>query len=185
MYIIFYIKEEDILERNERITYKTTSFIALLKIYKFRTLFFNISFLIAAIVSFSFYIYFKNNYLISLMVDYISTTLSTISASLLGIVIAGLAILIALTQGKTLSILLKRNVLQIFLFPFWLLSFFWGISTLTCIAINFLDIINFEHIFYLITFEVFIFIYSILSTIQLMGHAIRLGLFLADFEKDI
>ncbi|MEN2467641.1 hypothetical protein [Ornithinibacillus sp. FSL M8-0202] len=172
------------MKRNERITYKTTSFLALFRIYRFRTLIFNFSFLIAAVLSASFYFFYKDINTTNQIVNFVGTTLSSISASLLGIVIAGLAILIALTQGKTLSILLQRNVLQIFLFPFWILSFFWGISTLICIAIIFLDIINFNYLFYLITFEVFIFTYSVLSTIQLMGHAIRLGLFLADYEND-
>jgi hypothetical protein len=173
------------MSRNERITHKTTGFFSLLKIAGLKNLFLNLSTLIALISTLLFWYYNKNyNPDIQKLIDYYSDTVGSISATLLGIVIAGLAILIAVFQGKILGSLLKNRILQKFLFPFWFVTVMWGLSTFNCILLNTFSSINKNLLTIVLYFEIFIFVYSLFATISLMGHSIRVGLFLADLEAE-
>ncbi|MBA2943196.1 hypothetical protein HZF08_33540 [Paenibacillus sp. CGMCC 1.16610] len=138
-----------------------------------------LTFYISLVLSVVFLWFFKNVADFSELIDYTSDTIASISATLMGIVIAGLAILISLTQGKLLTIFLQKNILQKFLFPFWVMTFLWGISSLICILIKLLQWMSPVILLYVFTVEVFIFVYALFGTISLMGHAIRFGLYVA------
>lgn len=167
------------VKRNERVTESTTSFWSLLNLVKVKTLIVNFSFLISIFITVAFYLVMSRKSDLLNTVNYFSNTIASISATLMGIVIAGLAILIALVQGKVLGLLLQKSVLQKFLFPFWFLSGTWALSTLlSTSSLFFYDPIG-DYIVYYLSFNFFAFTYSLFGTISLMGHAIRLGLFLA------
>ncbi|MDX5476221.1 MAG: hypothetical protein LPK00_11865 [Bacillaceae bacterium] len=169
--------------RDERVTYETTSFWFLLKTVSIKNLFINIRTLLSILFSLSFYYLFTGKD-IDTTAQYFGNTIATISASLLGIVIAGLAILIAVLQGRIFGVLLQKKLLQRFLFPFWFITFLWGISTIICLIIAiFYSMISSQVLLVVMSIEIFIFTYSLLGTVNLMGHSIRIGLFLADLES--
>jgi hypothetical protein len=91
--------------------------------------------------------------------------------------------LLKLLKIRTLILTPSFFISLLFLFPFWLLAGFWALSTLVCIALKFFSNLPAEYLLYAIAFESFLFIFSILSTVSLMGDAIRLGLFFASLGE--
>lgn len=142
-------------------------------------------FYVAIILAGVFYYFIKDVTEFSGLIEYTSDTIASISASLLGIVIAGLAILISLTQGKLLSLFLQKNILQKFLFPFWVFAGAWALSTLICICLKLIEYLDRDILLYVFTFEVFVFVYALLGTVSLMGHAIRFGIYIAQITDVI
>jgi len=173
------------MKRDERVSSKTTTFMGLLRITTFKPFLATPVFFVAVILAAIFYFYFKDITDFSHLVEYTSDTIASISATILGIVIAGLAILISLTQGKLLSLFLQKNILQKFLFPFWVFTGAWALSTLICIIIKLFQYFEPELLLYIFTTEVFVFVYALLGTVSLMGHAIRFGLYIAQITDVI
>ncbi|MGM1050264.1 MAG: hypothetical protein ACQEXX_29660 [Bacillota bacterium] len=171
------------MARNERVTSKTTSFYGLLKITTVKPFFITPAFFVAFLLAGVFYYFFKDVTEFSELIEYSSNTIASISATLLGIVIAGLAILISLSQGKLLSIFLQKNILQKFLFPFWVFTGAWALSTLVCISLKLFEYFHYKVLLYIMTFEVFVFVYALLGTVSLMGHAIRFGIYIAQLTE--
>ncbi len=116
---------------------------------------------------------------------YISNTGASVSGTLLGIVIAGLAIITALSNGKLFNILLEKQVLHQLLFPFWLAAVFWGITLGGCMGlypcITLLSHIVLSWIEFVI---VFMFIYSTMSTVGLVGNTVQIGLILTEYKPE-
>jgi hypothetical protein len=169
--------------RNDRVNKKTTSFFYLLGL-TFTSLINTFSFYFAAACSVLLYFLFINVREYSDLINYVSNTIASISATILGIVIAGLAILITLTQGKLLGLFLQKNILQKFLFPFWIVTGMWAISTLLCVVIKLVQYVSFFYIHWLFAIETFVFIYSMFSTVSLMGHSIRMGIYVASLQEN-
>jgi len=55
--------------------------------------------------------------------DYVSNTITSVSATLMGIIIAGLAIIVALSMGEISALLLRQKILKSYCFHFGLLPF--------------------------------------------------------------
>jgi hypothetical protein len=170
------------MTRRERVTSETTNFRSLIRIVTIKPFIKTPIFGISFILTILFWFFFRNVRDFKDLIDYTSDTIASISATLMGIVIAGLAILISLTQGKLLALFLHRNILQKFLFPFWIMTFTWGLSTLFCVLLKLIEWMEPAYHLWVLTIEVFVFSYSLLGTISLMGHAIRFGLYVARAE---
>jgi hypothetical protein len=111
---------------------------------------------------------------------YVSDTIASISATLMGIIIAGLAIIVALAMGDVLNLLLKNKTLQKLLFPFWFVTLLWALSTLIAILLNFIPLLVSKNIeIYILTFEVFLFIYALFGTVGLIGGSIKIMIIIA------
>jgi len=172
----------DIVKRDERITLSSTSFLSLLRISKIKSFIINWSFFFSVVAFILTYLKFKNTTDFSKLAEYYSNIIASVSATLLGIVLAGLAILIALMQGKVLGLLLRKNVLQKFLFPFWIIAASWAISVLLSVSMYlFYEELSTIYVYVLST-ESFVFTYSLLGSISLMGHSIKLGIMLAELS---
>ncbi|RVT67645.1 hypothetical protein [Niallia taxi] len=111
---------------------------------------------------------------------YISDTIASISATLMGIILAGLAIIVGLAVGDILNLLLRGKTLQKLLFPFWLVTLLWAISTIIAISLNFVPLFVSKSVeLYLLSFEVFIFTYSVFGTVGLIGSTIKIFVLIA------
>ncbi|WP_043929797.1 hypothetical protein [Bacillus sp. EB01] len=170
--------------RGDKIDLDDLSFIGFLKIVKLRNI--TIKYpgtYIALLGSFLFYKYIINgkDFDSEKVTAYLGDTVVSVSASLLGIIIAALAILIALAMGEVAHLLLKNKTLQKLLFPFWLVTVFWGLSTFLSISIFFFQPIfnGFKYFYFLYSVEVFIFIYALYATIGLIGSSIKIMILVA------
>lgn len=115
--------------------------------------------------------------------NYFSDTIASISATLMGIIIAGLALIVALAMGEVLNLLLREQTLQKLLFPFWYCTLLWSLSTITAIALNFIPLfVNKNVEIYIITFEVFIFTYALFGTVGLIGSSIKIMIIIAQLN---
>lgn len=104
-------------------------------------------------------------------------TLLSSSAGALGIIIAALSVTIALFSKTLLPMLLESKLLHKFLFPFWYSVLLWGSSVISCILLAILYEVNqLVLLSYIFIFEIFLFIYATLFTINLTGQVIRLAL---------
>lgn len=111
---------------------------------------------------------------------YFSDTIASISATLMGIIIAGLALIVALAMGDVLNLLLKNQTLQKLLFPFWMCTLLWAVSTFISISLNFIHLFLNKNIeIYIISFEIFIFTYTLFATVGLIGSSIRIMIIIA------
>lgn len=111
---------------------------------------------------------------------YISDTIASISATLMGIILAGLAIIVGLAAGDLLNLLSRGKTLHKLLFPFWFTTLLWAVSTMIAISLNFLPIFLTKSIeIYIVSFEAFIFIYSLLGTVGLIGSSIKILLLIS------
>lgn len=172
------------LTRGDRVTVETTSFFAMLRTVGIRNIVWkNIGFYIALLTSFATWYYFKErdmDYFKSSSA-YIGDTIASVSGTLLGIILAGLAIIVAIANGKILHLLLANKMLQKILTPFWLVSVCWGLSTFICILINFVvSMSSIKIVLALTVMESFIFMYSLCGTINLIGNTIRVMVIIAD-----
>lgn len=114
-----------------------------------------------------------NNDLTSIY-NFVGTTFAPVSAALMGIIIAGLSIMVAFTNGKLLHLLLINQNLQRILFPFWLVAIVWGLSTLLSIVIYVLQfILPNDYTIILTCIEFGILVYAIFDTIKLVGDTIH------------
>lgn len=119
------------------------------------------------------------------IVKYLSNTGSQICSTLLGILIAGLAIIIAVVNGKLANLLLKGNILQRLLFPFWLVAACWGVS-LGCLMISYplYPLLNENGLRFIILAESFLISFSLSATVGLIGNTIQIGLIIAHWNPD-
>ncbi|MFB5190456.1 hypothetical protein [Alicyclobacillus fastidiosus] len=117
--------------------------------------------------------------------QYIGNTGAQICGTLLGIVIAGLAIITALAAGKLLNILLKDNILHQLLFPFWLCAILWGITLGSCMLLYPATTL---YSVYSLTWAcfgvIFFFVYSTMATIGLVGNSIQIALLAAEYDPN-
>jgi len=112
---------------------------------------------------------------------YISDTIASISATLMGIILAGLAIIVGLAVGDILNLLLKGKILQKLLFPFWFVTLLWAVSTLTAISLYFIPyLVNKEIEIIFLSFQSFIFTYALLGTVSLIGSTIKIMVLIAE-----
>ncbi|ASS75755.1 hypothetical protein CIG75_12685 [Tumebacillus algifaecis] len=173
-------------KRDEKVSVESLSFWSLVRLMEFGN-FFKLSFLISLVVS-----------LLTLAVvrelpegsledvsKYIGNVCAPISGTLLGIVIAGLAILTALSNGGLMQVLLKRKLLQRLLIPFWLISCFWALTLGSAIILYILSwILPLEITRWYIIGYSFLFTYSLCLTVSLVGGTIQVGVLAAEFPTD-
>lgn len=167
---------------------ENVSFWRLLHLFRKRYLIINFPFPIAVLI------FILTHYLTSHIspkdliqtVQYLGNIATTSSAALLAIVITGLAVLIALANGKLLNLLLQRETLHRLLFPFWLVSIFLGITLAVSLALSisaiFMDDIQNRWVISIISF---CFAYSTSATIGLVGNTVQIGIKFAHFQLDI
>lgn len=177
------------LKREERATYDNTSFFNMLKINGISSLTFkNFGFYCSIFTgALAYYIFeqTKKDTLITDIANYISNILPGVSASILGIIIAGLSIVVALTSGKIIHLLLKNKTLQNLLFPFWFAAALWALLLIFSMVLPLL--IKLIPIYILKNFLIIIlvvFIYTLYGTISLVGNTIRIMLILAQLSND-
>lgn len=173
------------MSRKNRVTPDTVNFYHLLKSVKMTALIFNFSFLFSVLITVLFKYYGSySKATIQSLIEYLSGIIGPASATLLGIVLTGLAILIALFRENISGLLVKHGLLQRFLFPFWFVSILWGVSTFICTGFKLFQGLPYKYLIYAIHFEIFIFIYALFSTVALLGHAIKVAIILADLENN-
>lgn len=177
------------LKRGERVDPNTLNFWNLLRTVKLKNVTYKYpATYLAAIISVSIY-YFLFSKLssdrLSKLLEYFSDTMASISATLLGIILAGLAIIVALAAGNILRLMLKGKILHKLLFPFWYVTVLWSISTALSIFIGISDLLlSNSHVELLLAIEVFIFTYSIYATVGLVGSSIKIMLILAQLVPE-
>ncbi|MGZ0084541.1 hypothetical protein ACWNXI_02895 [Caldibacillus thermoamylovorans] len=110
---------------------------------------------------------------------YLGDTIVSVSSSLLGIVIAGLALLIAILKEDILKPLYDSKLLQKFLVPFWVVSWCWGLSTVIGFFINVGSYFCIGYMKFIAPFNIFFFVYGTFATIDLLGNAIKITLIIA------
>lgn len=172
--------------RVERVSTDNTTFFSLFKVVGLRNFVWkSYGFYIAILVTMLFQWIITNydSQKIDKIAEYFGDQIASISATLLGIIIAGFAIILAVANGKILNLLLAESTLQKLLYPFWFISFFWALSTFVAVLIAFLpNLISYSILKYVISAEVFIFTYSLCGTIILIGNTVVLTLHLAELE---
>ncbi|MCU5129368.1 MULTISPECIES: hypothetical protein [Bacillus cereus group] len=176
------------LKREERTTYENTSFFSMLKSNGISSLTVtNFGFYLAVligIISYFTLVRMKNQTIIDIA-NYISNILPGVSASILGIIIAGLSIVVALTSGKIFHLLLKNKTLQNLLFPFWYAATLWGILLFVSMSFPILiKTITIKLLLYILTITFSFFVYTLCGTIALIGNTIRIMIILADLNND-
>ncbi|QOY36506.1 hypothetical protein AWH56_002125 [Anaerobacillus isosaccharinicus] len=111
------------------------------------------------------------------MIDKIVYIYITVGASLFAIVLASLAVMTALTNGKLIGLLLKEKTLHDLLFPFWFVASSWGTTILVGLVLYIL-VQNIEYfiipIDFLFPISTFLFIFSLVASVSLTGHTIRI-----------
>lgn len=161
--------------------YEDTTFIGLLKIVGFRKLILIWPFFWSIIIVFGTII------VVSLLgsVETVFFSLASsssgnmlgASAGALGIIIAALTVAITLFHQKLLPIMLKTQLLQKFLFPFWFAVVLWGFNVISCLIIPVFVTLNVKLVCsYLFGIELFLFSFATFYTIKLTGIVIRLAL---------
>ncbi|WP_413362291.1 hypothetical protein [Lysinibacillus sp. 3P01SB] len=164
--------------------YKETTFLGMFRISGLK-LVFNLTLLNSLIVIIIIHSIFSefnlNNFSIytpELAKDFYNR-ISSMSASIFGIVIASLAVSMTVFNQKILAPLEKTKLLHKFLFPFWYLIVLWGaviiISTFAPYLYN-IDTINSTVLNSILLFEFWLFIYSLFFAIKITGLLIRLFL---------
>lgn len=110
---------------------------------------------------------------------YLGDTIVSVSSTLLGIVIAGLAILIAVLKEDILKSLYDSQLLHKFLTPFLVVSWCWGLSTIIGVVINLGSYFFINHMKFIAPFNIFLFVYGTFATIDLLGNAVRITMIIA------
>ncbi|KAA1808164.1 hypothetical protein CN417_01435 [Bacillus thuringiensis] len=176
------------IKREERATYDNTSFLSLLKENGIFSLTIgNLGFYVAILLGWLSYRVFINmkQTEITEIAGYISNILPGVSASILGIIIAGLSIIVALTSGKILHLLLKNKTLQNLLFPFWYAAALWGIIIVITMSFPIIiKITTMKILIYSIVFVLSLTIYTLFGTIALIGNTIRIMVILAQLNDN-
>ncbi|MBJ7956824.1 hypothetical protein JDS77_03665 [Bacillus cereus group sp. N28] len=176
------------LKREERTTYDNTSFFSMLKTNGISSLTVtNFGFYLAILTGILFYFILvrMTDQEIPEIANYISNILPGVSASILGIIIAGLSIVVALTSGKIFHLLLKNRTLQNLLFPFWYAATLWGILLFVSMSFPILiKMITIKPLVYILAITFSFFIYTLCGTIALIGNTIRIMIILADLNND-
>ncbi|MDX8046624.1 hypothetical protein SH601_11590 [Gracilibacillus sp. S3-1-1] len=175
------------MKRDERVNFENTSFFGMLKIVRLGTLTYkNFGFYFGLVIAFIFLFItedFNEKELIDLA-EYITGVIPSVAAALLGIIIAGLAIIVALSTEDIYNKLLKNRTLQKLLFPFWYVAALWAITTFSVISLGLIQkFLEVHIIYYLIVFIIFILNYALVSTIKLIGNTIRIMVYLAQLKK--
>jgi|GEM_PF-2780077 len=172
--------------RVDRVSADNTTFISLFKVVGLRNFVWkNYGFYLALITTilFQWIINDYDNQKIDNIAKYFGDPIASISATLLGIIIAGFAIILAVANGKILNLLLAESTLQKLLYPFWFISFFWALSTFVAVLIAFLpNVVSYSILKHVLCAEVFIFTYSLCGTVILIGNTVVLTLHLAELE---
>jgi hypothetical protein len=139
-------------------------------------------FYIAAITAYLSYVFLEkmDNGSYEEVIPYVSSVIAPISATLMGIIIAGLAVIVALSMGEILNLLLKNKTLQKLLFPFWYCALMWSISTFLAVFLKFVPLFVSKKIeIYMISLEFFVFTYALFATVGLIGSAIKIMIIIA------
>ncbi|MCM3144690.1 hypothetical protein [Brevibacillus sp. MER 51] len=172
--------------REERVSTNNTNFFSLFRVVGLRNFVwknYGFYFALCVTIIFGWVINHTDKLKINDIAEYFGDPIASISATLLGIIIAGFAIILAVANGKILNLLLEDSTLQKLLYPFWFISFFWALSTFLSIVIVFLSNLVSENIMkYVFCAEVFIFTYSLCGTVILIGNTVVLTLHLAELE---
>lgn len=173
------------IKRGERVD-ENISFWSLLKTVKIRNLTWKYPVFYLAIVSATLSYFLMTNMNeddLLLTLTFASNTLTSISASLMGIIIAGLAIIVALSMGNILHLLLRNKILQKLLFPFWFMTLFWSLSTITSISLHFSRLVFTVPLqIYIFSLEAFFFTYALFGTVGLIGSTIKTMLIIAQLK---
>lgn len=130
---------------------------------------------------------FPNSTIFYEMVEKLVYIFISVGASLFAIVLTALAVMTALTNGKLIGLLSIDNTLTDLLLPFWVVSFTWGFTVILGVILYIIilaEIINATLIVILFFMCLFIFIFSIIATVSLTGHTIRIILETALFYRD-
>jgi hypothetical protein len=111
----------------------------------------------------------------------------TISATMIAVAIAGLAIVVSMSDSSFIKILKSANIYENILFSFYYSSIISGISIIFCITAYMFSIFNkylCSAVFYsdvlasiLLFFSTFFVLYSVFSTILLVGLTMRYGFY--------
>jgi hypothetical protein len=162
------------------LSYEDTTFTGLLRIDMWQPIK-NWSVLWAFILASWFVIYtiihgnFQNDYVI--FSDKITSTLLGASAGIFGIVIAALTLTLTLFHQKLLPEMLKENLLQEYLFPFWFAVILWASNITLCIFIMFFHALDQKCLIApFFAFELFLFLFATFYTVKLTGLVIQLAL---------
>jgi hypothetical protein len=144
----------------------------------------------AAILTIGFGVFFTQNStnlqedLFSLSSAFAGTLLGA-AAGIFGIVIAALTITITLFRKSLLPIMLRENLLQKFLFPFWFLVVLWAANIVLCVLLFAIQVLKQKYLTPFIFFlELFLFLYATFYTVRLTGLVIRLALQNAQIEEE-
>ncbi|MFD1850975.1 hypothetical protein [Oceanobacillus bengalensis] len=175
------------MKRDERVNYQNTSFLGMLRINKISSLTVkNLGFYLGLILTIIFYYYCRNlsNDLIRKLADYMTNVLPSVSATLLGIIIAGLAIIVALSTGNIYNHLLENRTLQKLLFPFWYAASLWGVLILLLLVLKVLLLISTMKVIFIgIILIIFFLNYALFGTMALIGNRIRIMIYLAQIKR--
>ncbi|WP_429844560.1 hypothetical protein [Brevibacillus sp. FIR094] len=171
-----------------QLTYESTTFLGLLKIVRFRE-FKTWSFYWAIIFTTSFIIFIVRNKsegsdFISLS-SLLSGTLLGASAAIFGIVIAALTLTITLFHQSLLPVMLEKQLLQKYLFPFWFAVVLWSANIVTCLILLILQALK-QNCFipFFLSLELFLFLFATFYTVSLTGLVIRLALQRAQIREN-
>lgn len=156
----------------------------IIQVIGYKNIIFNFGFIFSLLITFVYWMYYSNyNIDKNLLYEYMGDTLLSTSGALLGIVIAGLAIIMAVLQERILHALYKLNLLKKFLYPFGFISILWGSSTLICFFIDLFSLTKSEFLIPLVFFEIFLFTYALCSTVGLILDTLKIALVLAKLEN--
>lgn len=177
--------------------YSQTSFWRLLKKFGWRRLIISREFITALFLTSAFRLLGDQEFILTLEhMKELAMMITTISASLLAVVIAGLAITASLTDIRFTSVLINLGILENLFFPFWWCAVLWGLTTilgliLWCMSAMLLSSttatgygpIILRGIVPLVYTDLFSVFYSVFFTIDLVGHTVRFYLYRGHFVK--
>lgn len=161
------------------------SFLVLIKGYKLTNFIFSVTFFVSVIFT-GLCIYITANSSKSGLSDlfgFVQNTGVGVGAALMAIVVAGLAIITALTASSISAKLLYKNLLHRLLFPFWLAALFWTIFILIGVfSLMVTNIFSLTEQKVIIDVSVFVFVYSLGTTLGLVGNSIQIGVKFAKLQ---
>ncbi len=140
---------------------------------------FNFSLIVTIVLYTSMFFIYREDFRILLLDS--SKLFIGVDTAILAVVITGLAILLSVTDSSFLKFLSARNLYIRLFFPFYLSSVFWGSHILLSLVLLLIShtylegiILNGVLLAYFFIY-LFLFIYSLLNSISLVGTIIKLG----------
>ncbi len=169
--------------------YNETKFIRMCKKYGLKRIFNSLDLRISLIVAIAFALVSGSFELSKAMILDVSIIFITVSAAMLAVIIAGLAIVVSVSDDKFVKLLKDRNIYDNILFSFWYSAIIAGFSIISTTAsyvsvkIPCFDRLSqyciYNNIIYtiLIGVSVFFTFYALLSVIMLVSTTMRWGLY--------